>query len=185
MMYMDPFRRDRNKRRKDPFDIFGFDDEFERMFQEMERMMQRAFRLPFDKMEPGKSFVHGFSVKVGPDGKPRIQEFGNHRIKSKEGNAGISDEREPLTDVIEGEKEVTVTVELPGVEKHDIDLKATEDELEITVDTLHHKYHKVVDLPDEVKPKTTKATYKNGVLDVIIRKKKEKKDDEGFHVSIQ
>lgn len=183
---MDPFRRDRDRREKNPFDFFGFDDDFERMFREMERMMHRAFRFPFDKMEPGKSFVHGFSVRVGPDGKPRIQEFGNHQVKSDKGKAAISEEREPLTDVIEGDKEVTVTVELPGVEKQDIDLKATEEDLEISVDTPHHKYHKIVDFSAEVKPKTTKATYKNGVLDVVIRRKKmENKDDKGFHVNIE
>lgn len=182
---MDPFRRDRNRRGKDPFDFFGFDDEFERMFHEMERMMQRAFRFSPDDMKPGKSFVHGFNVRIGPDGKPRIQEFGNHHMKSEKGKSAISEEREPLTDVFEGKKEVTVTVELPGVEKKDIDLKATEKDLEIAVDTPHHKYHKIVDFPCEVKPKTTKATYKNGVLDVIINKRRQEQKDDGFHVSIE
>jgi len=182
---MDPFRRDRNRRRKDPFDIFRFDDEFERMFREMERMMERAFRMPYDKLEPGKSFVRGFSIRVGPDGKPHIEEFGNHQVPSDKGETSISDEREPLTDVMEGAKDISVTVELPGVEKEDIDLRVTEDELEITVDTPQRKYHKTVKFSSEVKPKTTKATYKNGILDVVVQQKKvEQKDDEGYHVNI-
>jgi len=182
---MDPFGRDRNRRRKDPFDIFGFNDEFERMFREMERMMERAFHMPFDKLEPGKSFVRGFSIRVGPDGKPHIEEFGNHEVSSGKGEPSISDEREPLTDVMEGPEDISVTIELPGVEKEDIDLRVTEEQLEITVDTAQRKYHKTVDFSGNVKPKTTKATYKNGILDVVVqRKKPEKKDDEGYHVNI-
>lgn len=182
---MDPFRRDRNRRRKDPFDMFGFDDEFERMFREMERMMERAFRMPYDKLKPGKSFVRGFSVRVGPDGKPHIEEFGNHQVPSGEGESSISDEREPLTDVMESEKDVSVTVELPGVEKEDIDLRVTDDQLEIKVDTPQRKYHKTVDFSGEVKPKTTKATYKNGILDVVVQRKESyPEDDDGYHVSI-
>jgi HSP20 family protein len=183
---MDPSKDERNRRKKNPFDFFGFDDDFERMFQEMERLMERAFRFPLDKMEPGKSFVHGYSVRLGPDGKPQVQEFGNHHIQSEEGKTAISEEREPLTDVMECDDEVSVTVELPGVEKKDIDLKATKDQLEITVDTSQRKYHKIVHFNVEVKPRTTKATYKNGVLDVTIQRKvQHKKEDEGVHINIE
>jgi HSP20 family molecular chaperone IbpA len=35
-----------------------------------------------------------------------------------------------------------------------------------------------------VKTKSTKATYKNGVLDIVLDKKEKKKDDSGFKVSI-
>jgi HSP20 family protein len=183
---MDPDKDERDRRKKNPFDFFGFDDDFERMFREMERMMERAFRFPMDKMEPGKSFVHGFSVRLGPDGRPRIQEFGNHHVKSGEGEATISEEREPLTDVIECDEEVSVTVELPGVEKRDIDLRATEKALEISVDTPQRKYHKIVSFNVEVKPETTRATYKNGVLDVSIQRKNKKNvEDKGVHVDIE
>lgn len=182
---MDPFRRDRNHHKRNPFDFFGFDDEFERMFRDMERMMQRAFQMSYDKLEPGKSFVRGFRIHVGPDGKPHIEEFGNHQIPSDTGEASISDEREPLTDVMECEKDISVTVELPGVEKEDIDLRVTEEQLEITVDSPQRKYHKIVNFSSEVKPKTTKATYKNGILDVSVEKKGEKQtEDDGYHVNI-
>ncbi|OYT57776.1 hypothetical protein B6U70_02030 [Euryarchaeota archaeon ex4484_162] len=185
---MDPFRRDRDKRRKrNPFDFFGFDDEdFERIFEEMQRMLERMFRdIPFDQIEWNKPFVHGFSIRIGPDGKPKIEEFGNKPSITPDGERIISEEREPLTDVIEGDEEVSVTVEIPGVEKDDIDLRVTEDSLEINVDTPQRKYHKIVELPCEVKPKTTKATYKNGVLDVVIKRKEKKKKGEKYRVSIE
>ena len=182
--------KDRKKRRKDPFNFFGVDDRFfndmfdDQMFDDFRRMAEEMFRM-MSNTKPGKSYVHGYSFRVGPNGKPRLEEFGNRRVKSDEGKSRISEDREPLTDVIEGKEDVSVTVELPGVEKEDIDLQVIEDELEITVDSPQRKYHKKVHLPVDVKPKTTKATYKNGILDVSIQRKKKKIDDDGFKVNIE
>ena len=185
---MDPFRRDR--RRKNPFRFFGIDDDFfdqffdEKLMDDIEKMTEELFRM-LSNAEPGKPIVRGFKFTIGADGKPRLEEFGNKAVETPEGEPVISDEREPLTDIIEGENEVAITMELPGVEKDDIDLKVTEDTLEIKVDSASRKYHKVIDLPCKVKPKTTKASYKNGVLDVVIKRKEKKKEGEAYRVSIQ
>ena len=97
----------------------------------------------------------------------------------------ISEEREPLTDIIEGDNDVAVTVEMPGIEKNDIDLNVKRDILEINVNTPKRKYHKTLDLPCDVLPKTTKATYKNGILDVVIKRKEKKKPGSGYKVNIE
>jgi HSP20 family protein len=182
---MYPFDNDRNKRRRDPFDFFGFDDEFERMFRNMERMWERTFRdLNFDQIEPGKSFVHGFNIHIGPDGKPRIEEFGNRPKKIDEGKTVVSDERKPLTDIIEGDDDIFITVEIPGVDKEDINLNISDISLDINVDSPNRKYQKSIDLPCTVIPNKSKATYKNGILDIIVKRKEKKKDGEGYHISI-
>lgn len=97
----------------------------------------------------------------------------------------ISDEREPLTDIIEGDNDVAITIEIPGVEKDNIDLNVTEDTLEIKVDAPQRKYRKVLNLPNKVKPKSTKATYKNGILDIVLDKKDKKKGGSSYNVSIE
>jgi HSP20 family protein len=89
-----------------------------------------------------------------------------------------------LTDIIEGDDDVAVTVEIPGVEKNDIDLNITRDILEIKVDTHQRKYHKKLELPCDVIPKTTKATYKNGILDIVIKRKEKKRPGSGYKVNI-
>ncbi len=186
---MDPFDKDRNRRRKNPFDFIN-DDEFERIFEEMQRifdsidlreMIEDMLRNGFDS---NKRFIHGFSLNIGSDGKPKLQEFGNRSIKSPEGEPILSDEREPLTDVIESDDHVSVTVEIPGVEKEDIDLKITEKKLEIRVNNPTRKYHKIVNIPCDVKPNTTKATYKNGVLDIFIERVEKKKSGAGYSINI-
>jgi len=188
---MDPFGRDKDKRkRRNPFDFMGEDD-FERIFDEMQKMFESGnFKEMIEDMLRGgpatnKRFVHGFSINIGPDGKPKIQEFGNRSIKTPKGEPTVSEEREPLTDIIEGDEDVAVTVEIPGVERKDIDLNVTGDILEITVKNPERKYHKRLTLPCDVVPKTTKATYKNGILDVVIKRKEKKKPGEGYKVNIE
>lgn len=177
---------DKKKRKRNPFDFFSMDEEFDRMFREMERMMERTFRdFPYNELQPGKSFVHGFNIHIGPDGKPRIREFGNRPTQSPSGTRQLSDEREPLTDVIETDEDVAVTVEIPGVDKQDIDLHVTNDTLEIKVNSPKRKYHRKVELPCDVVPDSTQATYKNGVLDVSMKRREKHSDDEGYKVNIE
>jgi HSP20 family protein len=188
---MDPYKKDRNRRIHNPFDHFGFDDDFfndfldDRFIDDFKRIAEEMMSM-ISHASPGKPIVHGYKFSFGPDGKPHLEDFGNKPVQSDEGESSISEEREPLTDIIESDEDVSVTVEIPRAERDDIDLNVTEDQLEITVDTQQRKYYKTVNLPTDVKPKTTKATYKNGVLDVIIQRKERKKDGEkGFKVNIQ
>lgn len=188
---MDPYNDDKNRRRKNPFDFIG-DDEFEKIFDEMQKWFDSSnLKDLFGDMlrngiEPNKSFIRGLSVKMGSDGKPKIQEFGNRPMTTPKGDSMISEEREPITDIIEGKDDVAITIEIPGVEKkEDIDLSVKENILEIKVDAPQRKYHKVVDLPSKVKPKSTKATYKNGILDIILEKRDKKKGNTAFKASIK
>ncbi|MGA2683130.1 MAG: archaeal heat shock protein Hsp20 [Candidatus Bathyarchaeia archaeon] len=170
----------RRKRAKDPF-FSDIDD----MFREMEKMMDEELKNFTDKVPkeyvkerklPDGStvkelgpFVYGYSMKIGADGKPEIQEFGNIK-KGLKGTPQVKEEREPLVDIVDSESEVHVVVELPGVEKTDIKLHGTEDSLTISVDTPQYKYYKEVELPAKVRIKEAKSTYKNGVLEVIVPK---------------
>jgi len=172
------FRKRRQS--KDPF--FGDIDE---MFREMEKMMDEelktfAQRVPKEyvkerQLPDGSTvkelgpFVYGYSMKIGPDGKPEIQEFGNIK-KGLKGTPQVREEREPLVDIVETNDDIHVVVELPGVEKSDIKLHGTEDSLEIAVDSPQYKYYKEAQLPSKVRVKDATSTYKNGVLEVVLPK---------------
>lgn len=173
-----------NKRRRFPLDKDPFFGDIDRMLREMEKMMEEEFKdftakVPKDyvkerKLPDGSTvkefgpFVYGYSMKIGPDGKPEIREFGN--IKKSLKGPQVKEEREPLVDVVETDSEIRVVVELPGVEKSDIKLHGTEDSLEISVDTPQYKYYKEVTLPAKVRVKEAKSSYKNGVLEVVFPK---------------
>ncbi len=162
---------------------FGDVDEmFENMFQDMLKGMPKDM-MTERKLPDGSTvkqygpFVYGYSMSIGPDGKPNVQEFGNVKPSRRPGAFGMQqpalepkETREPLVDVINEQAQVRVVAELPGVEKSDIKTSINEDALTIRVDSPNHKYYKEVQLPTGVDPDSTKASYNNGVLEITLRK---------------
>lgn len=167
--------------------------QMERMFKEFEgrvpEKLVRERKLPEGGvMKEIGPFVYGFSVTFGPDRKPIITEFGNMKPSGRspwEPPFSLKEEREPLVDIIEGEKEVRVIAELPGVEKEDIKLYATEKTLTIDVSGKERSYYKELELPVEVEPGNAKSSYKNGILEVVLAKKGEKKKPKGESIPIE
>ena len=87
----------------------------------------------------------------------------------------VDTRREPLTDINETDEQVAITVELPGVNKEDIDINVMEDKIEINVQTESRKYFKCIDLNSPVETESSKATYMNGILDLVLNKKESDK----------
>lgn len=181
---------------------------FSRIFEEMEEMMRELdeiFSKSFEEFE--KEFprglirekrlrdgstvrefgpiIYGYSIKIGPDGKPEIREFGNIRPRGKPEIIELTETREPLVDVYEENDHVKVIAEVPGVEKENIDLNATEDMLVISVKAPQRKYYKEVELPAKVDPNSAKASYRNGVLEITLLKKEKKKGEEGVKIKVE
>lgn len=173
--------------RADPF--MDFEREIGGMHERMDKIFKQALDGKIEKQGKGGPFVYGFSMRTGPDGIPHVQEFGNmspemmHRFRegnnlSLPGPGEIQTEtgtialprREPLTDIIEHNDHFTITLELPGIDKKDIDLEIKDDILEVNVDTPLRKYFKKLPLPSEVEPKSIDASFNNGVLDVNVKR---------------
>jgi HSP20 family protein len=179
---------------------FGFGDMFrgfEEMRREMERMFEEQFKgfesaVPKDLVreyetpEGGKvrevgPIVYGYSMTIGPDGKPRVREFGNVRSPLRGGGGGsftkplISSEREPLADVTTSNTEVKVILEMPGVSKENIKINAYDNSVEIKSEDPQRKYHRIVELPPEADIESVKSTYKNGILEIVFKKKEQTK----------
>jgi HSP20 family protein len=187
------------KRRRSPFSRGWSFDDVDRIFEEVEKMMEEEFksftsRVPKDyvrerRLPDGSTarewgpFVYGHSIKIGPNGKPEIREFGN--VKPGRNGPQVTEEREPLVDIIQTNGEVHVVAELPGVDKKDIKLSGTEDSLTISVDTLQRKYFKEVPLPVKVSVREGKSSYKNGVLEVTLPKVNAGKESKGEPIRIE
>jgi HSP20 family protein len=86
----------------------------------------------------------------------------------------LQDTREPLIDIIDEPERIKVIAELPGVDKEDINLTATERSLIIDVNNPIRKYHKELEFPVDVDEVSATSSYKNGVLETVIQKKREK-----------
>ncbi|MEM4503208.1 MAG: Hsp20/alpha crystallin family protein, partial [Ignisphaera sp.] len=79
-------------------------------------------------------------------------------------------------DIYEEEDRVRIVAELPGVDENKIKVEALEGN-KILIEASNHdrKYRKEVDLPVEVDIDTAEATYRNGVLEITIKKKQKEK----------
>jgi HSP20 family protein len=190
-------------------DMFrGFDDvhrELNRMFNVFNDLSTNAPKelvreyqtLDGAKVREVGPIVYGYSMTIGPDGKPHVKEFGNVKSlgngdsRSKNivqyiGKPQISAEREPLSDVTSTDKEVKVVLEMPGIKKEDIKINAYEQKVEIkTADNSQRKYHKILDLPKSADIETARSTYNNGILEVTFDKKKEGIKPKGKEIKIE
>ncbi len=126
--------------------------------------------VPEGKVKRYGPFIYGFSYTKEPGKEPEIKEFGNIRPSYNRMEPVPGGDREPLIDVIEQKDCYEVVAELPGVEKKDVKLHATENSLEIKTEN-EIRFYKEILFDTPVQPKTAKATYKNGVLSVKLKKK--------------
>ena len=86
------------------------------------------------------------------------------------------EEKEPIVDVIEEKDLINIMAELPGVEEKDINLKIEKDTLTISTETPARKYHKEVKLPTPVEENSLESKYRNGILEVKLRKARDSQE---------
>ena len=145
-----------------------FDDEFDGLFKKMSRSFMNLDDVFEGVKESGVQssgpFYYGYTMTVGPDGKPVVKEYGN----IKPSLLPTSETREPFVDTLVDEKEKTLKLvaEMPGVEKKDV--KVVVDDKTVSIDAVHgeKKYHVKVPVPHKVDKDSAKASYKNGVLEL-------------------
>jgi len=86
--------------------------------------------------------------------------------------AGPIREREPIIDVFEEENDIRVTAELPDTKESEIKLKVENNTLIISTEASANKCHKQVKLPTAVIKDVIESNFKNGILEVKLKKVK-------------
>ena len=157
----------RRRKKKSPWfnDIY---EELEKLGDLIDETVQKAFENSSEKTPVRRNRIQGFSIKIGPDGKPRIREFNSRQPRQNE--LELSDDPEPLVDLIDEGETLVVLAALPGVNKDAIDLRITENCLTVSVDAADFEWYEELRLPTRVDPKSACASYKNGVLEVKVNK---------------
>jgi HSP20 family protein len=146
-------------RRKDLRDMLN---EMDKYFEDFERDLEETVKSTIFGSNPSsRPFIAGFSFNLGPEGKPSIQVFGDNPVK-KDGF------RSPINEQVLDEKNglLRLLLEMPGVEKENITVDATEDTAVITAETEDRRYRAEIPLKAAVKPDSGKAEYKNGILEI-------------------
>ena len=87
--------------------------------------------------------------------------------------------REPkhLIDVLEGTDEIIIVAEFAGFNREDLRVHVKGEKLTVAAEALDRKYRKSLNLPKRVIPNTIRTTYKNGVLEIRLKKAEEKSID--------
>lgn len=81
--------------------------------------------------------------------------------------------REPPADIVVTPSRIYITLELPGASRETLELTTTN--LCFTVHALGadgRVFHREIDLPGPVEPEAVTATYRNGVLDVALPRRR-------------
>ncbi|MGB9683947.1 MAG: hypothetical protein C0193_00820 [Candidatus Bathyarchaeota archaeon] len=100
--------------------------------------------------------------------RERLYHYTYKRLK----NSGkiILREPEPLLDVFNEEDGITVVAELKGFKRENIKIHTEKQRLTLSAKTQGRRYYKRLNLPEIVIPEATFTTYKNGVLEIKLKK---------------
>lgn len=112
--------------------------------------------------------VYGFSIRTLAGG-PVIERFGN--IKETPEGPRVEETREPMVDVFEEDDHILIIAEVPGVEEKDVRIDAKEEMVSLNAKGRERKYSKDVKLPSPVDAATLETTYKNGIVEIKLKKK--------------
>ncbi len=152
-----------------------FDSEIDRIFRKMSNSFFNIEGI-FEEFQGNDSVsgpcCYGYTMTVGPDGKPVVKEYGNVQPSQLQS----SDTREPIVDTIVDEKEkvVKLVAEMPGVEKTDVKIVVEDKIVDLSAEHDEKKYHVKVPLKHKVDENSAKASYKNGILQLVFKIVEEK-----------
>ena len=131
-----------------------FDDEFNRSFKKMSNSFFNIDDIFEEFKTKGSNqgpYYYGYTMTVGPDGKPIVKEYGN----TKPELVSASNTREPIVDTIVDEKEklVKLVAEMPGVDKSDLKVVVQDKSVNLSAEHGEKKYQ--VNVPIQYKDESS------------------------------
>ena len=159
------------------------------LYSNMSKNVTRKYKRPKDRqIRKAYSLFYEYSETIlGEDEKPRKEFEKNARVVSNidDNNFKADDDydtavfqrtssngEDPLVEVITSKNDIKVVIEMPLVKKKDIKVNAYEGCLEVYTDNIQErKYRHAIDIPSDVDITSGKSTYRNGILEVVFRKK--------------
>ena len=146
-----------------------FDSEIDRAFKRMTESIFETdgiFEGAKDRLGPRPQW-YGYALSVGPNGVPVFREYAGRPEKAAQDSA-----REPTVETILDEKngEVKLIAEIPGVERSDIQILVDDGVADISAKRGSKKYRARVPVRHSIDEKSAKASYKNGILQLVFKR---------------
>lgn len=153
------------------------------LFDDVEELLNESFQsifgqnslidnLPQLTEQTDAPVYWGYVMHIDQDGKQTVKTYGNVDPEMSPAKPQqLSDVKEPIVDILKDEKiqEVKLIAEMPGVEKSDIKVNVERNMVHIDAAKTIRKYHVDVPLDYKVQPNTSKANYKNGILELTLK----------------
>jgi len=114
-----------------------------------EKNVPRTFRVKTSNVKPGARKVK-YKVEKIPEGKLK--------------------EPPRLIDVVEENDEIAVFAEFAGFDRENLRVSVKNQRLTLSARASERRYHKSLNLPKRVIPESLCTTYKNGVLEIRLKK---------------
>ena len=155
----------------------GSSENLDNIFEKLNKAAEMSATFPARNVSG--PILYGYTMTTGPDGKPVVQEYGNVQPDK------LPNEREPLIDTLVDEKEKTLKIvaEMPGVEKKDVSVVVGDDKvIHIDAERGEKNYHVKVPIKHKVDAESPKATYKNGILELVFKLEDEKSKGKSIDV---
>jgi len=169
--------KNKEKKKEADFELFGLGG----LFKGIEKLVDLAGKLEekggiskegeinLDNIKKGMKGVYGFTINTAVGGgSPKVETFGN--IKKTPEGPKVDEEREPITDIFDEKDEIVVIAEMPGIEENDLKIDLKEDILEISAISKNRTYRKELLLPVKAVSQNLTHKFKNGILEIRIKK---------------
>ncbi len=151
--------------------------DFLKMLEEMEKKGLTEKTFSGEKQTANGNAKYGYNVRIGflnPTGKPLGSRASTMPWKSKRAiKATELKEKEELIGIEEKNGFTVITVELPTLDEKTVNCTIKENKLKISANAFGGTIEKEIPVPE--KTEITKTAFKNGVLEICLKKKKEEK----------
>lgn len=107
-----------------------------------------------------------FRVKHAKIGVSHLHKYGGLKTFTKK----MMKEPAPLIDVFHSEDYITVVAELKGFRRENIRIEVEGQRLTLSAKAPNRKFYKALSLPNKVLPESLRINYKNGVLEIHLKK---------------
>lgn len=167
---------------------FEYDDFFRNFDDFNNRLMQKMFKEMKHFEEAIKSGKLKGNWDVKPIKGPGMKGYAARGFFRYDNNpqsiskSSLKEEREPLTDIYDEKEKVKIYMEMPGVEKEDVQLDASEGFIEVKAKNFYKK------LPIETQgldAEKISAKYNNGVLKISIPKIQTSEEEKKRKIKIE
>jgi len=138
-------------------------------FEELEYVIGELVEEIIDtgKIDYQKPVQLTFNLKFDKNKNVHIENIGNKfSVKTQKQIA----KEENLSDISESSRYVVLTLELPFMKESEVDLNVLENKL-IVASRSKNVFRKEFLLMSHVEPKIVKTIFKNGILEVVLKKK--------------